>query len=131
MKRILIVDDDENVREYLRELLTRAGYDVVEATNGREALKVQNASPADLIITDIIMPEKDGVELISLVLEQAPDCKFIAISGGGRISGDFYLDMAKTLNAIATFQKPFDGKALLAAVEKGFSPDVPEISRSV
>src|SRR5688572_234064 len=87
MQRILVIDDDEQVRALLYEILDRAGFKVVEATNGVEGLKLYRAQPADLVITDLIMPEKEGVETILELRREFPDVRVVAISGGGRNGG--------------------------------------------
>lgn len=118
MFRILVVDDDEGVRHYLRELLERSGYEVVEAVNGAKALSLYKANPTDLVITNILMPEKEGLETIRELRRGFPGVKIIAISGGGQIGPSDYLAVAQRLGAARTFSKPFDQKKLLGAVEE-------------
>jgi len=118
MKSILVVDDDKQIREMLREILEREGYKVEEAENGKEALAIQRERPSDLIITDLIMPEQDGVETIIELVQKDPSVKIIAISGGGRIGPRDYLEMANALGASRTFYKPFKRPEILAAVEE-------------
>ena len=86
MKRILVVDDDEFVRSMLRTTLIDAGYDVLDASNGRDALKVFRENPACIVILDIVMPEMEGIEAIQRLRERDPDVKIIAVSGGGSIA---------------------------------------------
>ena len=83
MPRILIIDDERQIRELLRDILEDAGYDVAEAADGQEAIKIQRGEPADLIITDLIMPEKEGIETIRELKQSYPDVRIIAMSGGG------------------------------------------------
>ncbi len=116
MPRILVIDDEESIREMLRAMLEREGYDVLDASNGAEGIKLCVNDPADLIITDIIMPEKDGMETIVEIRREFPDTKIIAISGGDRVEPGAYLEMAKKLGAQDTFTKPFEREAMLAAV---------------
>jgi DNA-binding NtrC family response regulator len=118
MGRILIVEDDKSVRELLREILRRAGHEVEAAGNGKEAIALYNDSPADLIITNILMPEKEGLETIQELRREDPDIKIIAISGGGQIGPADYLEVARRFGAMRTFSKPFDRKDLLKAVSE-------------
>jgi len=116
--RILIMDDDAQIREMLRQLLERAGYEVAEAPDGRQGIRLYRQAPADLVITDIIMPEKEGLETIRELLRDFPDVKILAISGGGRVLADEYLRLAKQFGAERTLAKPFDQKELLEAVHE-------------
>ena len=118
MKRILLIEDDELVRTMLRKTLERAGYEVAEAPDGRKGIALQNEKPADLIITDILMPDQEGLETIIEVTRTFPKMKMIAISGGGRVDSEYYLRMAKQFGAIQTFTKPIDREKLLAAVQE-------------
>ena len=118
MARILIVDDEELARFTIREILETAGHEVIEARNGNEGLACQKASPFDLVVTDIIMPEKEGFETIKDLKRERPDLPILAISGGGVIQSDELLEMAVSMGASAGLSKPFTGKALLAAVQK-------------
>ena len=117
MARILMVDDDPDICFVLKKLLERHGHEVLAALNGREALERLASAPCDVVITDMIMPEMDGVELIMKMREDYPLMKVIAISGGGRISAEEYLKMAKTLKVSRTFQKPIKSADLIAAVD--------------
>jgi len=114
--RILIIDDEVQIREMLGQMLTREGYDVMNAANGKEGMKICREHSIDLIITDIIMPEKDGIEMILELKHDFPNLKIIAISGGGRLGPDGYLEMAKKLGAHRTFFKPFNRREILDAV---------------
>ncbi|MDY6987588.1 MAG: response regulator [Thermodesulfobacteriota bacterium] len=116
--RILVVDDDVQIREMLRQLLERAGYEVAEAPDGRQGIRLYRQEPADLVITDIIMPEKEGLETIRELRRDFPDVKILAISGGGRVLADEYLRLAKQFGAERTLAKPFDQKELLEAVHE-------------
>ncbi|QTA88344.1 response regulator [Desulfonema magnum] len=118
MARILIIEDDELVRSMLKTMLEREGYEVLEAPDGKEGIKVSNNSPADLVITDIIMPEKEGIETIIELKQISPKMKIIAISGGGRIGAETYLNIAKKFGAAFTFTKPIDRKELLNAIQE-------------
>ena len=118
MIRILVIDDDINIREMLKECLERAEYEVLVASDGKAALKLHSANPVDLIITDIVMPEKDGLETIMEFRRRFPAVKVIAISGKGKIETNEYLNMAKILEVTKTFSKPFELRELLAAVRE-------------
>jgi len=115
---ILIIDDEVQIRELLGQMLTREGYDVVHASDGKEGMKACREQSIDLIITDIIMPEKDGIEMILELRHDFPALKVIAISGGGRLGPDGYLEMARKLGAHRTFFKPFNRKEILDAVQE-------------
>ena len=117
MKRILVIDDDMQFRQMLRQTLERAGFEVAEAPDGEKGMRLYRQDPTDLIITDIIMPEKEGVETIIELRREFPDVKIIAISGGSRgIDAKDCLYAVKQLGADCTFSKPFDRKELLEAI---------------
>ncbi|HEV8482833.1 MAG TPA: response regulator [Blastocatellia bacterium] len=117
MPSILLVDDDEQLRSMLKIVLSRAGHEVLEARNGKEALEFQRSNPSDLMITDLIMPEKEGLDTIIEFRRRFPDIKIIAMSGGGRINSDCYLDFAKKLGANCTLAKPFSNVEFLDRVQ--------------
>ncbi|MAF96260.1 MAG: response regulator [Rhodospirillaceae bacterium] len=116
MARILVVDDEELARFTIRDILETAGHDVDEAANGNEAISYQTANPFDLIITDIIMPEKEGVETIIELKRDYPDLKIIAISGGGRTKNLDFLKLADEFGADKILAKPFSEEELLERV---------------
>jgi CheY-like chemotaxis protein len=116
MPRILVIEDDDEVRELLESLLTRDGHVVATAVNGKQGVAAFLAEPFDLVITDIIMPEKDGIEAIMDLRRGRPDLKLIAISGGGRAEPENYLHSAQLLGANRTLRKPFTNEAIIAAV---------------
>ena len=116
MRRILLVDDDAALRKLLCLNLTKMGHSVAEATNGKEALTTQESDPAELIITDLIMPEKEGLETIKELRKKYPATKIIAMSGGGRVSAADYLKIAKMLGADKVMTKPFSFQELADAV---------------
>ncbi len=116
MARILVVDDDDQIRNAFRLTLERAGYEVEEAQDGKAAMKRFAEWHADLVITDIVMPEKDGLEVMMELRHTAPNVKILAISGGGRINPFSYLAMAKHLGADAVLVKPVDKETLLKTV---------------
>jgi DNA-binding response OmpR family regulator len=116
MPRILIIEDDESFRPMLRQVLCREGHDVLEACNGREAIDLLEHESVNLVITDIIMPEQEGLETIRQFRENHPIVKIIAMSGGGRCSSQDYLPVAKRLGADHILYKPFSRQELLLTV---------------
>ena len=109
MPRILVIEDDEQTRGLLREMLERAGYEVADVANGDLGLKKQRENPCQLVITDILMPDKEGIETIMELRKDDPRVPIIA-------GGLDYLAVAKNLGARRTFAKPVDRRELLAAV---------------
>ncbi len=116
MARVLLIDDDDQTRAVLRQVLERAGHTILEAADGREGLRLYRRAPAELVITDIFMPERDGLETIMALQKEFTEVKIIAISGGGETGRLDYLDAAKHLGAQYTLHKPFEFRELLAAV---------------
>jgi DNA-binding response OmpR family regulator len=116
MAKILVLDDEPSILMMIRKMLEKAGYEVSTALNGKEGMKLFEKEKPDLVITDIIMPEKEGLETIFELRRTHPELKIIAISGGGRISPDGYLPGAKLLGANMIFQKPLVQKEFLAGV---------------
>lgn len=114
--RILIIEDDAEVRELLKTLLSRAGYDISVASNGMEGIHSFRTDPTDLIITDLVMPKKEGLETIVDLLREFPDLKIIAISGGGLDGQNNYLNAARLCGATLTFRKPFKNQEIIDAV---------------
>ncbi len=117
MARILIIDDDSQIRFIIRELLENSGYTVEEASDGDEAIKLNHKKAFDLIITDIIMPGKEGIQTIQEFKKDNPNVKIIAISGGGHIGPSVYLDMAQKMGADLSIPKPFDLDIFLKKVK--------------
>lgn len=118
MPVILLVEDDRELREMLREALMRKDYTVLEADNGKEALIRFKPGVTDLLITDLIMPDEDGLKVIMKIRELKPAIKVIAISGGGKAGPASYLDLAKALGADAVFSKPFSNNDLIIKIEE-------------
>jgi DNA-binding response OmpR family regulator len=115
--RILVVDDDEGVRSLLTRKLGMVGHEVSTAESGVGAARLAKASHFDLMIIDIIMPDKDGVETIMEIRKtSSPGMKIIAMSGGGIASATDYLYIARQLGADATIAKPFDFDDLLSTI---------------
>ncbi len=114
--RILVIEDDPKVRELLRRMLTRKGHQVDEAADGQEGIHSFRNHPADLIITDLIMPGKEGLETIVDLRREFPRLRIIAISGGGSDGQGSYLNTAQLCGADMTFRKPFDTMEFMDAV---------------
>jgi len=117
MAKILLVEDDNLVRDMLTQVLERADHTVVCAANGEEATEYLKKDSPDIMVTDIIMPKKSGITLISEVKNRHPDLEIIAISGGGRLDPTGYLDLSESLGASVSFEKPIDNTALLMAID--------------
>lgn len=122
MYRILIVDDDTLVRDALRLMLEHAGYDVTEAAEGGEALALHEAQKFDLVITDLIMPDVEGIETITKMKKMTPHTPLIAMSGGARIGPGQLLTIAEDCGANASFTKPIDRKEFLESVAGFLAP---------
>jgi two-component system response regulator (stage 0 sporulation protein F) len=114
MARILVVDDNDDIRRMLRQLLQRAGYEVADTASADEALQSFREKPADLLIVDLLMPEKQGMTSISEFLREFPNMKIIAISGAGRE----FLAVAKKLGALRAYSKPLELNELLQGVKE-------------
>ena len=118
MRQVMIIDDDDQVREMLRRMLEYAGYAVQEAGDGDEGLRRLEDRPVDLVITDILMPNKEGLETIMTIRREYPSVPVIAISGGGWNGAHGYLVTADKLGASRTLAKPFTRQQMLDAVEE-------------
>ncbi len=116
MKRVLVIDDESLVRNAIRLFLESVGYAVDEAAEGDEGIRKFEATQPDLVITDIIMPNKEGIETIIELRRITPAAKILAISGGGRLGDMTVLDYAAKLGASIVLQKPFDPDTLWSAV---------------
>jgi two-component system, chemotaxis family, chemotaxis protein CheY len=118
MPSVLVVDDEEQVRQLIRITFEQSGYRVVEASNGKAALEQYRLAPTDLAIIDILMPDQDGLESISMIRHESPKVKIIAMTGSNDMIGILnFLDVAKMLGAHRTLQKPFEMKELLNAAQ--------------
>jgi DNA-binding NtrC family response regulator len=117
-QRVLVVDDEPSIRAALTKMLTMAGYDAAAAANGDEATRSWRARPADLVIMDLFMPEKDGLETIIELRTYNPNLPIIAMSGGGSQASMDLLPDAKLLGATLTIRKPFTLSDLVALVER-------------
>lgn len=117
MPSVLVVDDEDQVRQLIRETLEQAGYDVQDARDGKEGLERYRTKPTDLVIMDILMPDQDGLESIMTLRREFPASRVIAMTGGSDMIGILnFLDVAKMLGARRTLQKPFEMKTLLDTV---------------
>lgn len=116
MARILVVDDDEMIRDTLCMMLVREGYEVCQAVDGSGAISKHKKCPFDLIITDIIMPEMEGIETIFKIREFSPSTAIIAISGGAIGTPEQLLEIARSCGADVSFAKPFDRKELVGSI---------------
>jgi len=118
MAVILLVEDDKELKEMLKVALVRRKFTVVEADNGKEAISHFKPGVVDIVITDLIMPEEDGLKVIVKLREIKPSIKIIAISGGGKAGPVNYLNVAKALGADALFSKPFSVSELINKTEE-------------
>ncbi len=118
MPRVLIIEDEAELREMIKTTLIRRKYTVMEASNGKEALLHFKPSMTDLVVTDLIMPEEDGLKVIIKLKELKPSLKIIAVSGGGKAGPGGYLNLAKALGAHAVISKPFSINDLIFKIEE-------------
>jgi CheY-like chemotaxis protein len=118
MAKILVIDDDAIVRETIAQVLEARGHRVLSAEDGRRGVAAFRAQQPDLVITDIIMPEQEGIETITEIRGLAPTVKIIAISGGGRIGNADFLKIARHIGAADVIAKPFDPDDLVRRVDR-------------
>ncbi len=114
--RILVIDDDDQIRELIREVLERGGHIVFEADNGNAGIRMVRDETVDVVVTDIIMPDKDGLETITELRKFHPDIGIVAISGGGRRVNRDYLPTAQAFGADRVLYKPFRPQEVVQAV---------------
>ena len=120
MARILIIDDDDTLRGIIAKSLTHAGHTVSQANNGRKGVALFKSDPTDLVITDLVMPEQEGMETIKILHRDFPHTPIIAMSGG--LDGSpLYLDLTRRLGAAITLTKPFTLQQLKLAIEEIFA----------
>ena len=120
-RKILVVDDEPEFRDVLAANLGRLGYAVTLAADGREASVAIAASHFDLVITDLLMPDKEGLELIQELRRDNGSTRIIAMSGGGRNASTSYLDLARRFGAHAMLTKPFTSTELVSAIDAALS----------
>ncbi len=118
MPRILVIDDDADVRGSLSKILTRAGYEVVVAADGAAGIELQHKAPADVIITDIFMPGLDGLQTIRQLKKEGSGVRIIAVSGGDRTGTVDLKEHARLMGAFNVLAKPFEMDDVLAAVKE-------------
>ena len=117
MPHILLIEDNDDFRQVLQITLELLGHEVSSARDGKDALRMFASRPPDLIITDLVMPGKEGLETIQELKNLQPDVKIIAMSGGGRISPNHFLNVATILGANRTLAKPFTNEELVEAIQ--------------
>jgi two-component system, chemotaxis family, chemotaxis protein CheY len=120
--KLLVVDDDPEIRSTLKKLLELSGHQVELAASGREALQRLSEGGIELMITDIVMPDMDGLENLKTARSELPDLPIIAMSGGGSLKTENYLRLAQAFGARKVLQKPFDTQDLLKAVSELLEP---------
>lgn len=128
MAGVLIVEDDGDLREMLKISLNRKRFTVLEAENGKDAIAHFKPTVTDLVITDLIMPEEDGLKVIMKLREIKPSIKIIAISGGGKAGPGSYLNLAKVLGADVIYSKPFSVNEMIKKIDELLKTDYPELS---
>lgn len=119
MRSVLIIDDSSEFRAVFKEVLQKSGYNVIEASNGQEGIELYRRTPTDIVITDLIMPGKEGLQTIMDLNREFPGVKIIAMSGGGFESPCTYLEGAKFIGGVKyTFSKPFAMGAMIDAINE-------------
>ncbi|SMF13097.1 Response regulator receiver domain-containing protein [Tistlia consotensis] len=118
MARIVVIDDNEAICDILSKVLKRAGHDVAVANDGLVGEQTVRAEPTDLVVTDLIMPNREGLEMIQALKAENPALKIIAMSGGGRVRNLDLLQLAKRCGADRVLEKPLDRAAFIGAVEE-------------
>jgi CheY-like chemotaxis protein len=116
LRTILVIEDQGELRGLVTATLEQAGYHVVAATTGRDANKAFAGARIDLVLTDLLMPDRDGIEMIRDLRGSRPDLPIVAMSGGGRMPAAFYLKLARALGAKAILEKPFSNQQLLLTI---------------
>lgn len=115
--RVMVIDDDPLVRETIRNILAMKKIEVVEACDGEEGLEIFARTPVPVVITDLLMPGKEGIETISELRRISPETKIVAISGGGATNNLTFLELARKMGATKTLSKPFRPKELIDIIE--------------
>jgi DNA-binding response OmpR family regulator len=121
-KRVLVIDDDEDVRDLIKSLLESEGFEVAVAADGREGLELQKRNPAAVVVTDLFMPGKEGIETIVDLRREFPQTNVVVVSGGTSLTGRDYGPVARELGAVATLRKPFEPRKLIDIVRKLSDP---------
>jgi DNA-binding response OmpR family regulator len=115
-KRVLVIDDDADVRDLIKSLLESEGFEVAVAADGREGLELQKRNPAPVVVTDIFMPGKEGIETIVELRRAFPQTKVVVVSGGLPLTGKDYGPVARELGAVETLRKPFRPRELINVI---------------
>ena len=118
-KTVCVIEDDELVRSRLADMLRAGGHNVFEAESADRGIDLIRMEKADVAVVDILMPDRDGLEAIGQLRRTRPDLRIVAISGGGRVGPQIYLDLAKQIGADASLTKPIDQADLERAVDGG------------
>jgi DNA-binding NtrC family response regulator len=118
MKKILLVDDEEAIRSMLRKILDQEGRSFLEASDGLKAQGILRGEPCDLVVSDVIMPDCDGIELVMAIRRNHPNLPVIVMSGGGRANTERYLTLAEKLGSMRIFEKPFNASKLRIVVDE-------------
>jgi DNA-binding NtrC family response regulator len=121
-QRILVVDDDPSIRRTLNILLSKAGYEVIQACDGSEAVRLWRDGGGDLVITDLHMPQKDGIETIIELLSHTPGIRIICMSGGGQTKRLNLLGNMALLGSVLTIEKPFTLTEMMTMVDRALKP---------
>ncbi len=121
MAAILVIDDNTQMRQMMSRILAAAGHTVAQATDGDDGVRQFRERPADVVVSDILMPQKEGIETIKELRALDPTLWIVATSGGGATGNMMFLDFAKALGADVAVAKPFRAEQLLAAVDARMS----------
>ncbi len=121
MIRVLVVDDDEAFRQTVCDLLLDGDFEILSAESGAQSFAVLRNQSVDIVLTDIVMPDEDGLEIVRKIKKMNPAPKIVAMSGGGRIAATDYLEIARLMGASATIKKPFKRQELVDLLQQVFS----------
>jgi CheY-like chemotaxis protein len=121
MARILLMEDERGLRLAIRKQLEVAGHTVIEAENGAQGVTAFREQGADLVLTDILMPDKEGIQAIIEIKQERPDTIVVAMSGGGRRRNMQYLEFARTLGVRHVLEKPFRRSELMSAIDESLA----------
>jgi CheY-like chemotaxis protein len=113
MASVLVIDDEAQIRRMLRKVLETEGYEVMDAADGSKGINIYREHPTDLVLTDILMPNKEGLETIAALKRDFPEARIFAMSGGGMVGSETCLRLAKGLGAARVYTKPFEIEGLL------------------
>jgi DNA-binding response OmpR family regulator len=121
VKTILVIDDEEAIREFARSILEKNGFQVYDALDGEAGIRILAANHVDLVITDLVMPGKEGIATIAVLRKEYPGTRIIAMSGAG--NKDTYLELAQKIGADSLLCKPFGKREMIVSVEKALSAE--------